>query len=534
MEIEYYNYLINHVKLRPFDSSLSSNEKQNIECLLCGSVFNAIVKGKVANYKKHGMAGCSKCTSNERYKDVRLFNIERIKNKFSTNVKEIPIHDPKIEVTNNLCKHTFTVNAKNILSRNVNCPICNNEIKSKLFKKYNEEKHKISLQTKSKFKQYCQKVNILTKISYKNNIKTINPSGLIQGISKENYDTYHVDHIISKKICFLNNIPEEVCANYQNLRMLHWKDNNKKHSKADFDNIPEIFMDYFNIAYKTQEFIDFLKCNIQNIETNNIIVNNKKLTAKIGKYYILYCTFDEYRYQNQQNKYVLYNLNKSIDNLLIIFEDEFINNKDILLSKLKHILIDDNNKTIYARKTSIKEISYQDKVKFLKTNHIQGACNSKINLGAYYNDVLIAVMTFSKPRILMSKNINKNAKDYELVRFATDINYKIIGVAGKLLAYFKNNFDWNSIYSYADKRWSKGNLYEKLGFKMIVNNQPEYYYIINGRRKHRWGFRKDAIKQKFPNVYNLDKTEYEMMIEIGIDKIYDCGTLKYQIINNIK
>ena len=64
--------------------------------------------------------------------------------------------------------------------------------------------------------------------------------------------------------------------------------------------------------------------------------------------------------------------------LIQIFEDEYVNHKDIVLSKLKHILHKSEGERIWARKCTIEEISMAEAKSFLDNNHIQGfACLEK-------------------------------------------------------------------------------------------------------------------------------------------------------------
>lgn len=35
-----------------------------------------------------------------------------------------------------------------------------------------------------------------------------------------------------------------------------------------------------------------------------------------------------------------------------------------------------------------------------------------------------------------------------------------------------------------------------------------------------------------PESYDSEKTEYQNMIEMGFDRVWDCGTLKYALKNN--
>lgn len=104
------------------------------------------------------------------------------------------------------------------------------------------------------------------------------------------------------------------------------------------------------------------------------------------------------------------------------------------------------------------------------------------------------------------------------------MNTNVIGGASKLFKYFIEKYNPDEVTSYADRSWSQGKLYEKLGFKLDNKTQPNYYYVIDGIRKHRFNFRKDKlIKQGFdPN-----KTEHEIMLDRKIHRIYDSGNLKY-------
>jgi hypothetical protein len=65
-----------------------------------------------------------------------------------------------------------------------------------------------------------------------------------------------------------------------------------------------------------------------------------------------------------------------------------------------------------------------------------------------------------------------------------------------------------------------------MGFKYIGKSEPNYYYIIDGIRKHRFAFRKDVlIKEGFDS----NKTEKEIMLERNIFRIYDSGHMKYEV-----
>jgi hypothetical protein len=207
--------------------------------------------------------------------------------------------------------------------------------------------------------------------------------------------------------------------------------------------------------------------------------------------------------------------------LIHIFEDEWLFKKDIVKSRLKNILGLTRDK-IYGRKCIIKEVPIKDRDIFLNNNHIQGTVRASINLGLYYNDELVSLMTFNKPRL----GIGTSFDGYELSRFCNKLDTNVVGGASKLLKYFIKHYRPNEIVSYADRRWSNGNLYETLEFNKLNVNKPNYSYIINMSRKHRFNFRKSFLKKDGFDTKN--KTEHKIMLERGIFRIYDCGTITYK------
>jgi hypothetical protein len=132
-------------------------------------------------------------------------------------------------------------------------------------------------------------------------------------------------------------------------------------------------------------------------------------------------------------------------------------------------------------------------------------------------------MTFGKPRL----GVGTFGNHYELSRFCNKLNTSVVGGASRLLKHFITKHNPSEIISYADKRWSDGGLYDKLGFDISHTNKPNYWYIIGKQRKHRFGFRKDLLKKDGYDTENL--TEHKIMIDRGIYRIYDCGTITYKL-----
>jgi len=279
------------------------------------------------------------------------------------------------------------------------------------------------------------------------------------------------------------------------------------------------------------ELADFLKTFKISLVTNSrSIIPPQEIDIYLSRYKIA-IELDGLYWHSSLYKDKYYHLNKTqkcLHNnikLIHIFEDEWIYKQAIVKSRLKAIL-GFNKNTIGARKTHIQEIDSKQKTLFLENYHLQGSDKANINLGAFYNTQLVAVMTFSKPRLALGQK-KSNDNVYELTRYATIPDTSIPGAASKMLKYFIQHYYPVEIYSYADRRWSNGNLYKKIGFELVKETAPNYWYIANGQsiRQHRFKYRKSALK-KFSN-YNENKTEFQIMDEAGFWRIYDCGNLKF-------
>ena len=210
--------------------------------------------------------------------------------------------------------------------------------------------------------------------------------------------------------------------------------------------------------------------------------------------------------------------------LLQIFEDEYNDNREIVLNKILHIVKKDTNlPKIMARKCDIVEIDKGTAEIFLNQYHIQGFASSTVYLGCFYESNLVGVMTFKK-----------ECKDgyWELNRFASDYNYICQGVGGKLFKYFIKKYNPIEVKSFADRRWTidkDNNLYTKLGFTLEKVLKPDYKYynpkVDKYKRFHKFNFRKETLHKKYG--FDMSMTETEMVQKLGYDKIWDCGLFKY-------
>lgn len=198
-------------------------------------------------------------------------------------------------------------------------------------------------------------------------------------------------------------------------------------------------------------------------------------------------------------------------NLLQIWENDWNDQRDkmedFILNKLGIF-----KKRIYARKCRIGFPSKEEKKSFLDANHIQNNANSSIEIGLYYGNELVSLMTFGKRRL--------NSKEaLELVRFCNKRNYIIIGGASKIFKYFIRNYNFSTIVSYSDNDISNGDIYNILKFEYNGENL-NYYWSDGKNRYHRFRFNKQRLIKE---GYDPNKTENEIMKERGYYRIYGSG-----------
>jgi len=200
--------------------------------------------------------------------------------------------------------------------------------------------------------------------------------------------------------------------------------------------------------------------------------------------------------------------------LIQIFENEWIEKPNIIKSIINNTL--NLSSKIYARKCSISKIPINNYIKFINTNHLYGYIPCTIAYGLYYNNELMCVMSFKK----------NNKYEWEISRFANKLFSTVTGGASKLLSKFIYDYNPNTIMTYADRRYSSGNLYRKLGFNIIKITNPNYFYVNHNKLFSRQQFQKHKLKNKLP-IFNNILSESENMFNNGFRRIWDAGHYKF-------
>lgn len=521
----------NQIKL--LDQFIGTKKHHKMQCLVCDHIWTATPLSKRQTYKKYGVSGCPNCNTtrkkivNSQIQQLHLDDLNSRGVRVLSDFTALRTTTQKLLFFNEHCGHTFETYPGNVIELETSCTVCGKQERAahlNAWSKANSIKWK---ETASDWQKYKSTVTSLTEQTYTQYQKTINPMKLPRG--KAGVDgAYHLDHIVPKRFCFDNNIPPEICADASNLQMIGWRENvgSRNHIKGT---IPPLFFRYIKTNTKLEQYANQLQQIFQNgqqfVKIADVVTT---LYDPDSNRAIIVIPIDQSHANLKSGISTYKSLSEANIPFIILFEDEMAN--DVLLAaKLKHYTNNTNVTRIHARDCTIKQCSAEEKKTLLNTNHVQGNDNAQLYYGAYYNGHLLAVMTFSHPRVALGQK-SKASKDgiWELSRFCTDVHFRIPGIASKLLKYFQRNNEWKEIYSYADKRWSVGNMYHQLGFTLTANNPPDYFYVIDGIRKHRWNYRKDILKNTLEN-YDPNLTEYQNMTNHGFWRVWDCGTLKFTL-----
>lgn len=203
--------------------------------------------------------------------------------------------------------------------------------------------------------------------------------------------------------------------------------------------------------------------------------------------------------------------------LFHVFENEWNEKPEIWKSVIQNAY--GQSSKVYARQCEIGAVDSKTARAFCDANHLQGGSNSSIAYGLYHNTVLVSLMTFGPARYSDAK--------YELLRFCNKLGLTVVGGASKLIKHFRKHHS-GSIVSYANKRWSIGNLYDALGFEYLHDSDPCYWYFKtdDSTMFHRSSFMKHKLKDKL-ETFDPDMSEVDNMYANGYRRIWDSGNKVY-------
>jgi hypothetical protein len=472
----YHNKLTN-------DEKLSRQTKKETTCLAKYGVKNAALdlaikeKIRITNNEKYGAN--SPLESIVIQTKIKQTNLEKygVEKPFESAIIRQKGNDTTIERYGSLMSHARAGSYAKYGMNPFAHPTVKAKIKNTLLEKYNRSSPKhfhLSDAQLEILQNYDKFKNLLTD-------KTFDLAGVILGVSDSTIARY---------------------ADYHNVREV------KSFTKSVNEYIIKEILDEYNIQYiqNTKKIIapyelDFYLPDYNSAIEVGSIWHHSELNGKRGKFY-------------HWDKWTACSANNI--SLYQWFDDELAANIDVIRSKIKYITkkID---KSVGARHITISNVSVSDERKFLETNHIQGfAADRKYIYGGFYKSQLVGLITFA----IREKYI-------ELTRYATDISAVYPGLFSKLFKHAINQLPPGNIISFSANCHSNGNLYKMNNFEYSHIVKPTYFYTKNYHSKEsRNGFMKKKLLEKHPNL-DPTKTEWELMQELGYDRIWDAGKIAW-------
>ncbi len=202
--------------------------------------------------------------------------------------------------------------------------------------------------------------------------------------------------------------------------------------------------------------------------------------------------------------------------LISIWEDDYRDRKEIVHRMLAHKLGVSGQRRVSGSKTRVVELSKVDAFPFLEENHIQGKASGSYYLGLREKatDELVAVMVLKRTKDVLS-----------LDRYATSA--VVLGGQSKILSWVDKNITYSKMITFADQSLSDGGLYTGTGWVQEAVLPPDYRYLVNNRREHKFNYRLKRFRED-PNLrFEEGLTERELANLNGLHRVYDHGKVRY-------
>lgn len=206
--------------------------------------------------------------------------------------------------------------------------------------------------------------------------------------------------------------------------------------------------------------------------------------------------------------------------LLQIWEDDWIRNPERVLQMIAVKSGVYSGVKVFARKTSVVSLSMSEAESFLEKNHIQGFASGSYYLGLKRNEdnQLVAV-------IVLRKEPGTEGKTLNIIRYATSCS--VVGGFTKLLTYAERAYSPETIITFSDHCVSNGGLYENNGFVADKELEPDYMYVFNNERKHKFGYRLKRFRNDPELQYVEGYTEKQLAELNNLPRIWDAGKTRW-------
>lgn len=207
--------------------------------------------------------------------------------------------------------------------------------------------------------------------------------------------------------------------------------------------------------------------------------------------------------------------------LIHVFGHEWKERKDQVKGFLRSVF-KKNVHSVGGRECEVRAIPWVDAKEFLEKYHIQGAPgNASWHFGCFHNRELLYVATFS-----WHHRDSREGKVVELSRLCARPNWNVMGAVSKIMQAVVPilvSAGVERIVTWADRRYSSGDVYLRSGWKLEEMLPPDYfYYDDNHKRVISKQSRRKSVVNTPPEI-----TELEHSLMDGLARVWDCGKFRF-------
>lgn len=236
-------------------------------------------------------------------------------------------------------------------------------------------------------------------------------------------------------------------------------------------------------------------------------------------------------WHTEQNKTpITYHRDKAHDawrngiSLIQIWEDDWRDRRNIVLSLLVNKLGGDKESPIGARECRVSDIDYSEAMEFLDRTHLLGGRRGTRYLGLVdRSGELVAAMV-----------TRRQGSNWYIERYSTA--RRVPGGFTRLLRELEREITaagGGTVLTFSDNCISSGDLYRASGFRKDEELRPDYTYAVPARggcvRRHKFGYRKSRFERDPDLFFDPSMTEKELAAANKLWRVWDAGKIRWAL-----
>lgn len=180
--------------------------------------------------------------------------------------------------------------------------------------------------------------------------------------------------------------------------------------------------------------------------------------------------------------------------ILAVFQDEWKSKPDLIKAMIRQRLGAATGVKLDARKLTLKILEKNVQFEsFFEEFHLEGHAMASFAHGLFLGDKMVMCASFR----------TNSYNEFEIARMATDYNYIVRGGAGRVVSGTKR-----PLMTYSNNRVGAGEVYQKLGFRLLKKVGANYWYTDGSSRIGRQKCRRDNT----PEILALYPTEKDQAL----------------------